>query len=339
MDMETVGQIKAYDRERVQPGYVLYSAYAGDRVAIVDRGGRVVHDWKVGPYVKISELLPDGRLVYAQMGHAMIEVDWEGYELWRYNCRQHHDFYRYPDGRIIVLTNEISFNPRIWHGHNALTACFYEIDRRGNVLWEWRSEDHIDELIDMAGVQFPAQRADWTHCNTVEALPATPLGERDHRFHPGNVLFSFTALGLIGVIDRSSGKIVWVWGKGELDGVHMPTMLSNGRLLIFNNGTERGWSRVLELDPAQEAITWEFRLPDGIYGRALAGQELLPNGNILICSGTPGVLLEVNRDKEILWEYHNTLASHYGYDLGWAAPTAVYRAMFCPSSWVERGRD
>jgi hypothetical protein len=111
----------------------------------------------------------------------------------------------------------------------------------------------------------------------------------------------------------------------------MPTMLPGGSIMILDNGTERKWTRVLEIDPPTGETVWEYRLPDHAYASALSGQELLPNGNILICSGTGGgMFLEVTREKEIVWEFHNRIEGHSPGD-----PLNVYRCAFCPADTVE----
>jgi hypothetical protein len=110
----------------------------------------------------------------------------------------------------------------------------------------------------------------------------------------------------------------------------MPTMLSNGRMLLFDNGTRRLYSRVLELDPVTRKITWEFRIPDYAFARAMSGQELLPNGNLLICCANPGIVMEVTREGEIVWELQNKIRG-----LRESYATSVYRAAFCPKEWVE----
>jgi len=42
-----------------------------------------------------------------------------------------------------------------------------------------------------------------------------------------------------------------------LDGQHQPTMLPNGHIMVYDNGTRRGYSRVIELDPLSAEIVWE----------------------------------------------------------------------------------
>lgn len=328
--MATSGKLKINQTDKVQPGYVLYSPYAGTGFTLIDRNANIVHEWPTGKYTKIAELLPDGRLLYARMRDGVFEADWGNSVLWSYACRQHHDFCRRANGNTIIVHHELSFCARAWQGAIDKADVFTEIDPDGNVVWQSRLEDHIDRFIELVDLPFPRKQEDWGHTNTVEALRKTELGESDERFREGNVLFSSRNIHTIGVIDYDTKEFVWAWGPGELDGQHMPTLLANGRMLIFDNGTSRGYSRVIEIDPPGGEITWEFRIPDHAFARALSGQELLPNGNVLICCGNPGVIMEVTRDGEIVWELHNRVEG-----LRESYSTAVYRAAFCPAEWVE----
>ena len=90
---------------------------------------------------------------------------------------------------------------------------------------------------------------DWAHANTIEVLPPTPLENSDKRFKEGNLLFSLRHLDIIGIVDPFINEIVWCYGPGTLDGQHQPTMLPDGHILVFDNGTYRGHSIVRELDP------------------------------------------------------------------------------------------
>jgi outer membrane protein assembly factor BamB len=331
--MDTAGEVTISQPGRFEPGYILYSPYAGDGFYLVQREGAIVHRWQTGRYTKIAELLEGGRLLYAQMRIGVFEVDWANTEvLWAYLGRQHHDFCREPSGHTLVLQHELTFNAEVWHGAIDHNDAIVEVDERGEVVWEWHADQHCRELSELAGIKFPreCQVSDWAHTNTVEALPDTPLGRRDERFRAGNILFSSRNIHTIGAIDRPSGEVIWAFGRGELDGQHMPTMLPDGHLMVFDNGTGRGFSRVIELDPESDHIVWEFRLPEYAFARALSGQELLANGNILICAGNPGVIMEVTRAGEVVWELRNHIPGYRG-----SYRTAVYRATFCPPERVE----
>jgi hypothetical protein len=125
------------------------------------------------------------------------------------------------------------------------------------------------------------------------------------RFAPGNIVFSYRSLDVIGVIDRESGLIVWAWGPGELDGQHKPHVLPNGNLLIYDNGTLRGYSRAIELDPLTGDIEWSYTAqpPEAFLSKYISGAQRLPNGNTLICEGAKCHLFEVTPEGDVVWDY------------------------------------
>ena len=135
---------------------------------------------------------------------------------------------------------------------------------------------------------------------------------------------------MIGVIDRETGKIVWAWGPGEIDGQHKPHMLPGGNILIFDNGTLRGWSRVVELNPLTEEIEWEYagQPRESFFSRCISGAQRLPNGNTLICDGCQSRLFEVTREGEIVWEFVNP----YHTDGAWQA---IYRCLRYSPEYVQ----
>ena len=111
-------------------------------------------------------------------------------------------------------------------------------------------------------------------------------------------------------------------------GVHWVKDLENttnsGKIMIFNNGNERpgpDFSQIDILEPPQVEAGYYVQEPgipnnpltaETIFG-AGSGQEFyspylsnaqqLPNGNVLINSGSHGVIFEIDEDKEIVWEY------------------------------------
>ncbi len=62
-----------------------------------------------------------------------------------------------------------------------------------------------------------------------------------------------------------------------LEGPHPPTSLPGGRLLIFDNGARRGFSRLLEID-ADGSVHWEYRAepPGSFFSRIMGGAQVLP---------------------------------------------------------------
>jgi len=143
------------------------------------------------------------------------------------------------------------------------------------------------------------------HLNAIELLPETPLGMRDPRFRPGNWLICLKNVNLIAILDKETKEIVWHWGVGELDFPHMPRMLENGNMLIFDNGKHRDYSRVLELNPVNYQIVWEYIAdpPQNFHSEDQGCNQRLPNGNTLICESNKGRGFEITDQGDIVWNF------------------------------------
>lgn len=272
--------------------------------------------------------------------------------LWSYHCRADHDFHVMDNGHLMIHTIRDRMTPRLGHELRR-NPTFIEVTPDKSLLWKWRGEEHLDELAALVGLEIPIdwdrrmdeeiterltwdarlqgltvtemadakaalvrQRSfDWAHNNTCHVLPENAAGRHDVRFRPGNILFSYRSLDVIGVVDRDTGLIVWAWGPGTLDGQHQPTMLPNGHILVYDNGARRGWSQVLELQPLTGEIVWRYTGTPrrAFFAPFISGAQRLPNGNTLICEGASGGrpegrLFEVTPEKEIVWEYRSPYA-------------------------------
>ncbi len=171
---------------------------------------------------------------------------------------------------------------------------------------------------------------DYYHLNTVEILPETALARTDRRFRAGNILICLRNVNLIAILDQEDHSVVWDWGPEDLQLPHMPTMLPNGRMLIFDNGADRGYSRVLEIDPRTKEIVWEYKAdpPTRFFTKGRGSNQRLPNGNTLICESERGRAFEVTPEGEIVWEFWNP-------ELVGSARRRIYRIMRLPPEIIE----
>jgi hypothetical protein len=143
------------------------------------------------------------------------------------------------------------------------------------------------------------------NANTVELIEEDVVRDGEVLFAGGQVLVCWRNLDLVGVLDVETQTFVWTWGPGELERPHHPSLLPNGNLLIFDNGKFRGWSRVLEVDPASNEIVWEYRADpvEAFFSESRGAAQRLPNGNTLITESTRGRVFEVTADGETVWEF------------------------------------
>jgi len=331
--------IRVYDKEKVYKGYTLFCPTArgpsetGEKehpIYLIDMEGEVVHEWKVASSLQsYCHLLPNGNLMVpthdrseVDTGKAgLTEISPDSQVLWYYRCRTDHEFQVLENDNILINTITEYMWPEL--GKELKRHPYIiEINRNKDLIWEWKGEEHIAELKDLLDVKqwnFVQDRIqgqfafDWAHNNTAQIIPPNKTYEIEKQtkgtavFKPGNIFISYRSLDVIGVIERETGRIVWAWGPGIIDGQHKPHMLESGNVLIFDNGTLRGYSRVIELNPLTGEIEWEYTAEpkESFFSQYISSAQRLPNGNTLICEGNRKRLFEVTRDNKVVWEFVN----------------------------------
>lgn len=308
--------VTVHDAARTAPGYNLFTDNA-KKIFLMDAAGNKVREWEIenkGKTYTYAEILPDGRLAVLFHEHGLGTFDWNGRALWRMEMPAHHDFHHDAGGSILALEH---LKER-YKDRTVLFDNIVKLSPGGEPAWKWSTFGHLEEI----RKHHPASRldtppgpgptpdigvSDYYHMNSLEPLPATPLGARDKRFREGNLLVSFRNVSMIAVLDRDDRSILWSWGPGTLEYQHMPTMLENGDILLFDNGPFRGYSRVLEIEPPSGKIVWSYEASprERFLSKEGGGNQRLPNGNTLICETDRGHAFEVTPAGEIVWEYWN----------------------------------
>ena len=149
---------------------------------------------------------------------------------------------------------------------------------------------------------------DYYHANSIQVIPNNKYSKNDKRFQSGNLIISFRHGSMIFILDKNSKEIVYnvIYDQIEnnLEGQHMPQMLKNGNLLIFDNGIYRKWSRVIELNPITLKIDFEYKF-ENFFSKFQGNAQLLPNNNYLITESEKGRIFEITKNKEIVWEFYH----------------------------------
>lgn len=316
-----------HDRQKTDDCYRLVSSRNLEAAHLITPLGRYIHSWHYpvrdtltsdfggfGMTWHYAEMLPNGNLLAIIKDEMILELDWKSNLVWKAKLRAHHDFARTENGHTIVVSRRDKPDP--WKTGNTLAIDeLVEFDRDGKVVWTWEYEDHLAEIERFVQQPLPphASFQDWPHINTCEVIPENPSGRKDKRFREGNLILCGRHANTIFVLEKETGNVVWAWGPGELEGPHMPTMLPNGHILVYDNGqhlnpTARGYTRILELDPVSENIVWTYMAdpPESFYSPSRGSAERLNNGNTLIAESDSGHLLEVTPEGSMVWEYWNS---------------------------------
>ena len=135
----------------------------------------------------------------------------------------------------------------------------------------------------------------------------------------------------LAIVDLFTEKIVWILPI-EWKEKHDPTLLNNGNILVFVNNYSNDASRVIEINPLTQKITWEYKgAPDfPFYTQSCGSHKRLPNGNTMITIGCGGIMIEVTREHELVWEYVSPYFASKRYT------NLVYRAYRVPYEWVPQ---
>lgn len=307
-----------YDPDEAFNGFTVLSPLSTPTVVVIDMNGRVVKTWEGvnnsagGP----ARILPNGDVITAtgarpphQESLALVQLDFDGNEVWRFDhneqienadgetiwsARQHHDWQRFdfpagyyspgisPQGvadRMLLLTHTNRTDTNV-SDKTLEDDHIVEIDRDGNMLWEWLAGDHIDEFgFDAAareairvapGYSERRGSVDWLHTNSATYVgPNQWFDAGDARFAPGNVIISSRQASLIAIVARD-GSIVWQLGPdfsttpeqrkiGQTIGQHHPHLIppglpGAGNLLVFDNGGASGYGSPSSVAPRGQNI-------------------------------------------------------------------------------------
>ncbi|UCC41837.1 MAG: hypothetical protein JSV96_13350 [Candidatus Aminicenantes bacterium] len=301
----------------------------------MDMFGNILHTWSANinykkgyewPFVK---LLKNGDLLEIASKKMLVRMDWHSNIKWLKKISSHHyiDMDENDDIYTLLHNYEVAFWSiiplPIGNEYVAILSPEGKIKREIPLYKIFKNEIPPDRLKKIAqwlispkgfvtrierGIKPPrdifATPTDIFHSNCVEII------KRDINdvLKKGNVLICSRRLDLIGIFDVKEEKLVWTWGKGQLEGPHNSTILENGNILIFDNGIRRKYSRVIELNPQTEEIVWQYLAdpPESFYSYWGGGNQRLPNGNTLITDANNGRVFEITKGGEIVWEFYNT---------------------------------
>jgi hypothetical protein len=362
---EIPSNVPIHDESKVYKGYTLFAPMMEKIAWLVDMQGRVVNYWEMDhPPGVHGRLVEGGNLMWLGRGEGaieelgggatyLVEVDWNGEEVWRYEDRYlHHDFKVMDNGNIMVLRFvdiPEDVQKRIKGGvpgteldGEILGVSAAEIHRSGKILWEWKNFEHLD--LDES-VECPlANRLVFGYTNSIDVFP------------DGDVLLSLRHLNMVIRIDKSTGKVKWKWGPKQLIGhQHCATVLKNGNVLLFDNGLHRvpvnpgdpheissfTVSRPVEVDPLTDEIVWQYIDPlHNLFTNFCGSAQRLPNGNTLICESRSGCFYEITQEKEIVWKYESPFTVLRPEIWGWTESKLVFQAHRYGEEWEGfQGKD
>ncbi|MFA6438114.1 MAG: aryl-sulfate sulfotransferase [Bacteriovoracaceae bacterium] len=313
-------------------------AGVGHYLYMVDNDGKVVrylhspghvYDFKVQPNGLFSFADPYSDWGYAggsRSVHRVMDSNFTVIDSFRagngYDADS-HEFVMLPNGHVIVHAYDIQYidmrkiaangNP------NAIVvgSIVQELDKKKNVVFQWRSWDHIP--ISETYMNTAASAFDYIHVNAYDV-------DTD-----GNLLLCFRNTCDIVKLNRMTGEIMWrmggkknqftFFGENEANKPayytfqHGFNQLPNGNLILFDNGNLHAeqFSRAVEykIDQVNKtaSVVWQYRHSPDVFAPTRGSVQRLANGNTVIGWGSASfvgvgktMITELSPANEILFE-------------------------------------
>jgi len=289
------------------PGYIFlapynYPFYYNSYLLIIDNSGTPIFYDKSSSWNSDFTLQPKGYLSYWDQEVEKFLVMDSAYSLIDgFSCENgystdFHEFLLLDNDHSILMSYDfqtIRMDTIVQGGDSSAVVIglvIQELDSEKNVIFQWRSWDHIEITDATEDIDLTAHTIDYIHGNAIDI-------DGD-----GNLLLSSRHLDEITKINRQNGEIIWRWGgvkskKNEFLFINDPITFShqhdirytdNGTYTIYDNGNLHSprFSRSLEyeLDEIAKTATliWKFNNEPNTYARAMGSSVKLTNDNMLI---------------------------------------------------------
>lgn len=314
--------VTLYDKNLAYNGLNIYNYNPHPVAYLIDMSGKILHTWDYGKrgwhHVEMDE---NGDLLGVIQNRALVKLDWESRVKWISKMRYHHDVAVAANGDIYGLTRSTEYidykshKIPILNDFIVILSSDGEIKRKlsifslfgKDVSMESRKKifERVKDL-ESQGKEIEVKMGtifNVFHTNTIEII------EKDiaHLAKKGDVLICLRNLNKIATIDLEKEEIVWSSKEVDLDMPHQPTRNKN-KILLFDNGRQRKYSRVIEIDPSTEQIVWEYtgNPMQSFFSATRGGVQRLPNGNTLITESNKAHVFEVTESGKIVWEFFGT---------------------------------
>jgi hypothetical protein len=321
------------------------AAVTGDYLLILDSQGQLIYhqsmasalnayDFKVQPTGQLSYFSQKDNAYYVMDSHYQVVDKYtvgDGY------TTDLHDLQLLPNGNALLMSYDaeaVDMSQVVSGGQpNAVVTglIIQEQDPSRNVIFEWRSWDHV--AFTDSNASLTEQKIDLVHGNALAMA------------NDGNLLLSSRNLSEITKINLQTGAVLWrLGGKANqftftndqpFAFQHDIRQLPNGDITLFDNqGTQEtpAPSRGVEyqLNETNKTVTkiWEYKPAPTIFGTFMGDTQRLSDGNTFLDWGAPFIadgyqyvtMNEVTPNNQVIFQ------------LAFDQPYVSYRAF--RSNWV-----
>lgn len=165
---------------------------------------------------------------------------------------------------------------------------YFPIDKYFNMSKKYPQKDRLNNIFHTNGIDYIKE-------NPINGNEAVLITMRNYNE------------GTVALIDLQTNKLLWKSKKGDFTFPHDAKFTKDKTITVFNNGAKKNMkSEVVELNIKTNEILWKFDgknkfLSFRLFSPFISGVHKTEKG-YLITVGSQGRILEVSKDKEIVWE-------------------------------------
>lgn len=313
--------VVAWSPAAAQPGWNLTVSGHGHEAILLAMDGTPLHRWRTtldaafpgaprssdaGSFRRAA-LLADGSLLALVQGTGLVRLDAHSRVVWLRAEPLFNDLWVSPaEDRILVLGKRAVRRDELRPGATILEDEVVTLDAAGAVVAR-ASILAAFARSPFAGLLHPlGESADVLHSNTIEPLAGAGTAATGP-LAAGNLLVSLREIDTVALLDPAAERVLWAQ-RGPFRRQHEPSLLPDGRLLLFDNrGGSGETSRIVAVDLASGGVEMLFGgFPDRPFASQQAGVcRRLGNGNLLVVSSEQGVAWELTPAGEVAWEFRS----------------------------------
>ncbi|MBU5668344.1 thioredoxin [Peptoniphilus sp. MSJ-1] len=278
-----------FQREGNSVGYY----YPGEKIVENPNTLLLVHDEIVDERISDKTILDD----------VILEIDYEGNVIWKFSFSEHFDELGFSEAAKNVIYRNPNLRMTEKPVGNYLDVT--SISTIGENKWY----DQGDPRFHPDNILFTARAA-----NIIGIIDKKrnricyKLGPMFSDFEKLDPVVGSTFASIIPKGLEGEGNLL-IFDNGGRCGYGSPTLTSPSGLLPY----VRHYSRILEINPVTLGVKWSvdprdfgFSIPINgykFYSPYGGNLQRLPNGNTIITLATEGLVIEITRDKEIVWQW------------------------------------
>ncbi len=261
---------------------------------------------------------------------------------WEKEITMHHDLF------VDEVAKEVFFvvGKKVpWkNGKRKRIDQIHGYDFSGKQIFFWSFIDNKKALDQIYGTEIPLRDAEnyweYSHFNSVQSIPESPLAKKSPNFRAGNILVSDYWNNIVFLIDRKSKKIVWSTGnESDRRFWHSVRLLPNGEMIAFQNktlllsntgATTIEKSSIVFFNPITNSVDFQITKINGeeFFSDIWGSLQLVGPNRYLVTLSQEGRAVEIDQDGKVFWSWQRPPGKD-------AKDKSVYRVTLVPQQAIN----